>query len=194
MHGKSRLTSATGWIRGCGSLFEEKIPEAFCSSHGTGTGGPFASKSAMMSESIKNKMEGWRRWWPFQKHLSYPLNISCLKQSLFLHVVGGLIGSDAISIFLFWVKKCAGVLRQSAETQSTFCPRSNVKRLANLIGHAASFAPNQTRTSIFKIRPSYWSLMGLPFTSVWKHNCSPNYCAVMAEWGDFSFHPQVSLQ
>lgn len=142
---KSRLTSAMGWIRGCGGLFEEKIPKAFCSSHGTGTGGPFASKSAMTSESIKNKMEGRRWWWPFQKHLSYPLNILCFKRSLFLHVVRGLIGSDAIRFSCCGLKKkYAGVLQQSAETQGSFCPRSDVKWLANLIGHAAAFASNRT--------------------------------------------------
>lgn len=95
---------------GSEGLFEEQIPEAFCSGHISWTGGPFVSKLAKMSESIKEN-DRMRVMMAFLPHL---LSIKTLSLCLF-----SFTSSDE---FNDWVKMCWHSADNSHFTLNIFRP------------------------------------------------------------------------
>lgn len=130
MHGESHLTFTMGWIRVLKVSLKSRSPRLSPAATAHGQGRPFATKLAMMSESIKEN-ERMKVMMAFQKkkkkeYLPRPLSILRFKRSHFLHIIRWLMSSASIWFSLLWSENMLAFCKNQRITQDSFYPSLNI--------------------------------------------------------------------
>lgn len=145
MHGESHLTFTMGWIRVLKISLKSRSPRLSPAATAHGQGRPFATKLAMMSESIKEN-ERMKVMMAFQKKKEKRIPATSSQYFAFQkvsfpshHQMTNEFCFNLIFLALVW--KHVGILQESADHSRQFLSQfEHIKWLANNIYFTAFFA------------------------------------------------------